>query len=96
VKSKIQLSTLVISMLAASATQAGSEAAIASAERAQQAAAAVGYEWRDTAKMIKDAQKLAAEGKTDEAITLANKAEREGKDALAQYHAEVERYQATH
>ena len=76
--------------------QASTDAAIASAEEARKAAAAVGYEWRDTAKMIKKAQKLAAEGKTEEARKLARQAEQQSKNALAQYHSESKRYSSLH
>jgi len=79
-----------------SLAQASTDSAIEAAENARQAAAAVGYEWRDTAKMIKQAQKLAAEGKTSEAEKIARKAEEQSKDAVAQYHAESQRYTATH
>ncbi len=70
--------------------------AIASAEAARKAAAEVGYEWRDTGKMIKEAKKLAAKGKNAEAIQLAKKAEEEGKDALNQYRSELSRYSKAH
>ncbi len=75
---------------------ASAEQAIAAAEAARKAAAEVGYEWRDTAKMIKDAKKLASEGKTDEAAKLAKKAQMQGEDAIAQYQSEHKRYQQNH
>lgn len=75
---------------------ASADQAISSAEAAQQAAAQVGYEWRDTAKMIKQAKKLAQEGKSDQAIDLAKKAEQQGRDALKQYQAETARYTGKH
>ena len=75
---------------------ASTDQAIAAAEKARQAAAEVGYEWRDTAKMIKQAKKLAAEGKSEQAAELARKAEEQGKDALAQYRVERQRYSTTH
>ncbi|MBT4859956.1 MAG: hypothetical protein HON46_04045 [Gammaproteobacteria bacterium] len=70
--------------------------AIAAAESARKAAAAVGYEWRDTGLMIKKAKELAAKGKNEDAIKLAKKAEEEGKDALSQYRSELSRYSKTH
>ncbi len=79
-----------------SLAQASTDSAIEAAEKARQAAAAVGYEWRDTAKIIKEAKKLAAEGKTSEAEKMARKAEQQSNDAVAQYHAESQRYAATH
>jgi len=75
---------------------ASADNAIIAAKAAQKAAAQVGYEWRDTAKIIKQARKLAKEGKTEQAITLANKAEQQGHSAVAQYHAEQKRYQLSH
>jgi len=71
---------------------ASTDDAIAAAEKARQAAADVGYEWRDTAKMIKKAKELAAKGNSDEAIKLAKRAEEEGIDALKQYQSELKRF----
>ena len=50
----------------------------------------------DIDEMIKDAKKLAREGKTDEAVKLARKAQMQGEDALAQYQSEHQRYQQNH
>jgi hypothetical protein len=58
--------------------------AIAAAKAAQKAAASVGHEWRDTAKMIEESEKLAKEGNNEKAIKLAKEAEAQGKAALAQ------------
>lgn len=71
---------------------ASTDTAIAAAVKAQQAAAEVGYEWRDTGKMIKQAKALAAKGKSAEAIQLAKQAEEQGQDALKQYQSELKRY----
>jgi len=60
--------------------------AIAAAEKARKAAHKVGYEWRDTAKLIKQAKKAVKKKKYTKAIKLAKKAERQGNDAVAQYH----------
>ena len=65
--------------------------AISAAEAAQKSASKVGYEWRDTGKLISKAKELAKQGKSSEAIKLAKKAEEQGKDAVAQYHSEVNR-----
>jgi membrane protein involved in colicin uptake len=54
------------------------EQAIAAAEAARKKAASVGGEWRDTGKMIKEAQAAAEAGKFEEAVKLASKAERQG------------------
>ncbi|NEV62937.1 hypothetical protein [Thiorhodococcus minor] len=51
---------------------------IEAAEAARKKAASVGGEWRDTAKMITEAEGLAKSGKFEESIALANKAERQG------------------
>ncbi len=56
----------------------------------------LGYAWRDTGKMIKDAEKAAAACDNDKAIALANKAAEQADDAIAQYNAEQERYQQMH
>ena len=48
----------------------------------------LGYEWRDTAKMIQDAEKAAEECDNVRAMMLAKKAEEQAADAIAQYEAE--------
>ena len=48
----------------------------------------LGFEWRETAKTIAAAEKAAEECDNDRAMTLANKAEADASDAIAQYHAE--------
>ncbi len=48
----------------------------------------LGFEWRDTAKLIEAAEKAAAECDNARAKTLADRAEQEASDAIAQYHAE--------
>jgi hypothetical protein len=62
----------------ANAAGMSAEAAIASAKEAQKHAASVGGEWRDTKKMIKKAEKLLKEGKTEEAAKMAEAAEAQG------------------
>ena len=52
----------------------------------------LGYAWRDTGKMIKDAEKAAAECDSETAIALANQAAEQAEDAIAQHNAEAERY----
>lgn len=54
------------------------EQAIKAAEAARKKAASVGGEWRDTAKLIKEAEGLAKSGKFEESIALATKAKRQG------------------
>ena len=63
-------------------------AAIAAAEKARKSASKVSYEWRHTAKMIKQAKSAAKKKNYQKAIELANKAKKQGEDALAQYHAQ--------
>ena len=93
---KKYLFAFACSSLLSTAVMASTDQAIFSAESAQQAAAEVGYEWRDTAKIIKQAKKLAHEGKSEEAVQLAKKAEQQGYKALNQYHNETARYNQNH
>ena len=78
------------------ATQAGPSAAaknaIYTAKLKLARAQKLGYEWRDTAKIIKEAEKAAAAGDNDKAIALARKASKQSDDAIAQYNSETRRY----
>ena len=65
--------------------------AIATAKQANQRAAAVGYEWRDTGKLIKSAEKALADEKYEDAIKLADKARRQAENAIAQKSIEDDR-----
>jgi len=47
----------------------------------------LGFEWRETAKLIEAAEKAAEECDNVRAKILADKAEQEASDAIAQYHA---------
>lgn len=58
--------------------------AILAAEHEQTRAKAKGYEWRDTEKLIKEAQKAAKEGEFDKAVKLANQAKQQSTNAIAQ------------
>jgi len=69
-------------------TAAEADMAISAATTANKAAKKVGYEWRDTGKILKAAAKAKKEGKFDEAVKLANKAQNQAKNAVAQYHAQ--------
>ena len=51
---------------------------------ARKAAAEVGFEWRDTRKMLKKAKKLAAKGEYEQAVELANRAKRQGELGVTQ------------
>jgi len=71
--------------LSASAADAASfKAAYDAAQAARKQAAAVGFEWRDTAKMLKKAKKLAKAGRFDKAQALAYEAQKQGELATAQ------------
>lgn len=91
------LMVLVISFAAGCATtteedlNAQAEAAIAAAKDANAKAKAEGFEWRDTGKMIKKAEKALKDGKPEEAIKLANKAKRQAELAVAQKQEEMQR-----
>ncbi len=76
---------------ATGADQAAAEAAIAAAKSANAKAKAEGYEWRDTGKLIKKAEKALKEGKYDDAIKLANKAKRQAELAVEQKYRELDR-----
>ncbi len=79
-------------LLAACASNGGNKAAmaddaaaaIAAAETARQEAQAVGYEWRDTGKIITAAKKAAEAKEYDKAVSLANKAEAQSVNAVKQ------------
>lgn len=66
-------------------TAQDADSAITAAEHELSRANAVGNAWRDTEKMIKEAQKAAKEGKYDDAVKLANKAKEQSSDAIAQH-----------
>ncbi|MEJ2392410.1 MAG: LysM peptidoglycan-binding domain-containing protein [Gammaproteobacteria bacterium] len=58
--------------------------AIAAAKAANKRAKSVDNEWRDTAKIIAQAEKAQADGKCEEAVKLANKARNQAENAVAQ------------
>ena len=68
--------------------------AIAAAKKANKEAKAVGYEWRDTAKIIKKAEKALGAEDYNKAIKLANKARSQAENAIAQYRSESNRLAA--
>ena len=65
--------------------------AIAAAKKANKDAKAVSYEWRDTGKIIKKAEKALGADDYDKAIKLANKAKRQAENAIAQEQSESAR-----
>jgi hypothetical protein len=87
-KLKALFAALAIAMTANFATAedkaADPAAAIAAAEEARKAAADAGFEWRDTGKMIEDAQKAADAGEADKAIQIAEAAKLQGEMGLKQ------------
>ena len=60
------------------------KAAYEAGKAARKAAAAVGFEWRDTKKMLRRAKKLAEKGEYEKAIELANKAKHQGEQGVSQ------------
>ncbi len=65
-------------------TEENAAKSIAAAETANKKAAAAGFEWRDTGKMLKQAKEAAAKKDYAKAIELAQRAERQGENALNQ------------
>ncbi len=69
--------------------------AIDAAKAAAQEAQAVAYAWRDTEKLIKQAEAAARDPEcdNDKAIKLANQAKRQAENALRQYQAENAKFE---
>ena len=66
-------------------SQAGNyENAVQDANSSIDKAKAANYEWRDSRKMLKKADKLNKAGKTDEAMKLVATAQKQGELAVAQ------------
>lgn len=76
------------------ASDSGSSAAqaIADAKAANAEAKGVNFEWRDTGKIIKKAEKALEAGDEEGAIKLANKAENQANIAVAQAAAENKKF----
>lgn len=72
-------------------TVQGAKDAIAAAKSANEKAKAVDNEWRDTGKIIANAEKALADGKCDEAMKLANQARNQAENAVAQAESEKQR-----
>lgn len=68
--------------------------AIKTATAAIKKAEGFGYVWRDSSKMITDAQKAAEEGDVKKALKLANTSKNEGEHAINQYYLETASYKA--
>ena len=78
---------------AIAADQASFDAAYAAGQTARKGAAAVKFEWRDTRKILKSAEKLAAAGDFAKAVSLAKKAEAQGLAGQAQAKEQANRWQ---
>ena len=66
--------------------------AIMAAEKVNNQAKKVFYEWRDTGKIIKKAKKAKKKGDFDKAVKLANKAERHAMHAIDQSQKKLKLY----
>lgn len=79
----------IFCLLAVPAVAADAEvdSAIAEATAAVEKADSVGFAWRDSAKILKQAKAAAAEGEKDKALALAAQAKFEGEAGYAQYEA---------
>jgi hypothetical protein len=64
--------------------KAALDKAIADAEAARKKAASVHGEWRDTGKMIEEAEEAGAAGDFAKGISLANEAQKQGELGYAQ------------
>jgi starvation-inducible outer membrane lipoprotein len=62
---------------------------IMAAEHETARASNVGYEWRDTGKIIKQAQEAMKQGQYDKAVKLANKAKQQSTLAIQQQHEQA-------
>jgi len=74
------------------ADSVSAEQAIADAKTANAAAKAANYEWRDTGKIIKEAEAKLAAGDDEAAIALANKAKAQAETAVAQAEEENKKF----
>lgn len=81
--------TLALSLAACQSaptkTMAQANAAIAAAEKVNNKAKKVSFEWNKTGKIIKKAKKANKSGDFDKAVKLANKAERQAMYAVTQW-----------
>ena len=68
------------------------EQAIADAKAANAEVAAMGYEWRDTGDIIKQAEAALADGDNEKALELANKALAQAQDAKRQAELEKQKF----
>jgi len=92
----IALATLLLSGCASTgssgssaASQESYNAAVAAAKSSIKTAKKAHYEWRDSGKILKKADKAAKSGDFEKATKLANKAKRQGELALVQSKAQA-------
>lgn len=71
-----------------SSAEIAAEQAIADAKAANKEAKALGYEWRDTGKIIKEAEDALADGGYERAKAKADKAKAQADAAINQYYLE--------
>lgn len=76
------------------ADQKSFDASYEAAETARKEAASMDYEWRDTAKLLRQARKAAGKGDYETAEKLARKAEMQGKMAVVQAKEQEQAWQA--
>ena len=69
-------------------------AAWEAADQVRKEAGKVGYEWRDTAKLLKKAQTAAEKGEMEKAMKLVAQAHEQAEDAIAQGARESELWMA--
>lgn len=82
------LTGLWVPLSATAGDSAAFEEKMKAAVAAEKAASSVGGEWRDTGKLITDAEAAAKAGDYDKAITLAEEARRQGELGYKQAKAE--------
>jgi len=82
-------SLLTVSLSATAANKSDFNKATTAAKAAISKAKAANYEWRDSGKILKAANKAAKAGNYKKAVKLANKARRQGDLALAQSKAQA-------
>lgn len=88
------LSALLMPVAGFSAeTQESFQAAFDAAEEARKKASAVQSEWRDTRKIMKQAQAAAEKGDFDTAVALANKAKFQGERGAEQGEQQAQAWQ---
>ncbi len=84
-KTMIMTSIIAACLFSPLLAQASSyEKAVSDATASIDKAKAVNYEWRDSRKLLKKADKLNQAGNTEQAIKLLKKAEAQGELAVAQ------------